>query len=100
MTTTRKRRQILTPEQRAEHDQQSVDGWNARFPVGTTVWYWHSLPFGPVTETTVRADAFIAYSGEPVCFLKGISGYVSVFHVFPPDEARREHLKPRQLTQG
>ena len=88
----KRRQQLLTPDQQAEHDQKIVDEFNARFPVGTRVWYWKTLPFGPVVETTVRGPAFTSDAGLSVCFLTGISGYVSTMHVREIDESRRQDL--------
>jgi hypothetical protein len=88
----KRRKQRLTPQQQIEHDQRILDDFNTQFPVGSRVWFQKWLGFGPVCETTVRAAAFIADSGQSVCFLQGISGYVSVWHVQPIDESRRQDL--------
>ena len=90
---TKRRRQLLTPQQQAAHSQRILDEFNTRFPVGTRVWFWKSFPFGPVCETHVREAAFIADSGEPVCFVQGIHGYVSIWHVQEIDESRRNDLR-------
>lgn len=63
-----------TPEQQAEWDQKCIDTFNGYYPVGSRVWYWSSLPFGPVKETVIKRGAFFADSGEMVCFLEGVSG--------------------------
>jgi site-specific DNA-cytosine methylase len=89
---TKRRRQKLTFEQQAAHDAKILEYFNRAFPVGATVWFWKTLPFGPVQETSVRGEAFWADSGEPVCFLKGISGYVSIWHVQSVDESGRGDL--------
>ena len=92
-TVERRRKQRLTPEQQAEHDQRITDDFNRAHPVGSECWYWSTLPFGPVRETRVRHEAFISDSGEHVCFLDGVSGYVSIWHVTEPKEAQRQSVK-------
>lgn len=89
----RRRKQRLTPEQQAEHDQRITDDFNRAHPVGSPCWYWSTLPFGPVRETRVRGEAFVACSGEHVCFVEGVSGYVSIWHVTEPKEAQRQHVQ-------
>ena len=92
MMPVKRRRQLLTTAQTIEHNQRILNEFNTRFPVGTRVWYWKTLPFGPICETTVRREAFTADSGQAVCFLQGFSGYVSVSHVQAIDESRRKDI--------
>jgi len=82
----------MTPEQRAKHDRDVIENFDREFPVGTVVWFWTTLPMGPVKETKIRGGVLIADSGQPVCFVKGVAGYVSIYHIFPVDEARRPYL--------
>jgi hypothetical protein len=88
----KRRRQLLTPAQAAEHAQKIVDEFNQRFPVGSRIWFFRTLPFGPVVETTVRGEAFTSDSGHAVAFLQGISGFVYCLHVWPVDESRRQDM--------
>jgi len=92
MNAIKRRRQRLTAEQQEAHEEQIIADFDAAYPVGSRVWYWKALPFGPVLETTVRGGAFIADSGEAVCFIEGVSGCVSVWHVHTIDESRRQDL--------
>lgn len=91
-TRTKKGRTLLTPEQRADQERDTIQDFNHRFPVGKKIWFWKTLPFGPVIETTIREEAYIADSGHCVCLLQGISGYVSIWHIQPIDESRRADL--------
>lgn len=61
--------------------QDACDKFNREFPVGTVVEYWSTIPFGPKRETKVRGEAFVAASGDEVCFVAGVAGYVSIWHV-------------------
>lgn len=90
---TKRRKQRLTPEQQAEHDQRIADDFNRAHPVGSQCWYWSSLPVGPVRETRVRGEAFVADSGDCVCFVEGVSGYVSIWHVTEPKEDQRQSVR-------
>jgi hypothetical protein len=91
-TVANRSKQRLTPEQQAEHDQRITDDFNRAHPVGSPCWYWVSLPFGPVRETRVRTAAMVACCGHHVCFVDGVAGYVSIWHVTEPKEAQREHV--------
>ncbi len=88
----KRRKQRLTPEQQAEHDQRITDDFNRAHPVGSACWYWSSLPSGPVLQTCIRGPAFVSDAGEHVCWVYGVSGYVSIWHVTEPKEAQREHV--------
>lgn len=90
---TKRLRQLLTPEQQAEYDQRITGDFNRSHPVGSACWYWLSLPFGPVRETRIRGEAFIADSGALVCFVEGVSGYVSIWHVTEPKETQRQTVR-------
>lgn len=92
---TRKRR---ARGDQAANAQAMAERFNREFPVGTHVWYWQSLPFGPVVETFVRSEAFVSHGGDPVAFLHGVSGYVHTEHVQAIDEPRRAAVQPRVLT--
>jgi len=81
MNATKKSRTRMTPAQQAEHDQRTIDEFNRDFPVGSECVYWSSLPFGPSKATRIRSKAFTADSGHPVCFVEGVSGCVSIFHI-------------------
>lgn len=61
--------------------QRQVDEWNARAAIGDQVRYWHVLPIGPTTDTTVKSEAFVASCGEPCLFVTHVGGYVSLNHV-------------------
>lgn len=90
----RKGRTLMTPEQQAEHDRQIVANFNAKYPVGTAVWYWETLmPGTPVLETMITGPAGTAPNGDAVCFVDGVSGWVSIWHVQEPNESQRPHLE-------
>lgn len=91
-TRTRKGRTQRTPEQQAAHEKQIIDAFDQQFPVGTSVWYWQSLPFGPVTETKIRYGAWFLDCGEPVCKVEGKGGGVSIWHITAVDESRRDQI--------
>src|SRR5688572_733300 len=91
-TRAKKGRTLLSPEQSHERDAKLIADFDSSHPVGSNVWYWTSLPFGPVRETTVRRSACIMPSGEPVCFVDGVSGCVSIWHISAVDESRRSQI--------
>lgn len=78
----RRRRQRLSAEQQAEHERREIADFAARFPVGAAVHYYSTLPFGPVVETTVASEPWALGSGHVAVKLAGISGGVSIYHVF------------------
>jgi hypothetical protein len=39
---------------------------------------------GPSRETKIRGEAFVTDGGQHVCFVEGVCGYVSIFHVTKP----------------
>ncbi len=90
---TPKRQMKMTPEQQAEHGAKMLAEFDRRCPVGTKVWYYTILPFGPVKETTVQKKAWLLKDNHPVCKLRGISGGVSIFHIFAIDESRRTSIQ-------
>lgn len=57
--------------------------WNERMPVGTRVYYQHWIPNGDITMHVTDSPAFTSYSGNAVIFLKGISGFVGLNHIWP-----------------
>lgn len=65
----------------AAHEKSMCEKFNAKFPVGTRVVYWSTLPFGPAIETRIRHGAWILASGDPVCKVDGVAGGVSIFHI-------------------
>ena len=74
----------MTPEQREQHQQEMANAFDARFPVGSEVWYWSSLPFGPKRRTRIRDGAtYIPSYDGPVCKVEGVPGFVSTFHITP-----------------
>lgn len=60
-----------------------IKKFNEQFPVGSTV-MWRSVGMKeyPYKEYEVRTAAFTSSSGEPVTYVKGIIGYVSVLEDF------------------
>jgi hypothetical protein len=77
--------------------KELIEQFNRESPVGTAVWYWKTLLFGPVLETTVREPAMVVLEGDsnagvPVVFLAGVAGYVSLFHVTVPLESQRDYV--------
>jgi len=73
--------------------QECVDGFNRKFPVGTIVWFWRSLAFGPIEETAVRTEAFVSDCGAAVVFLFRVSGYVDICHITPVMERPRSDVR-------
>lgn len=71
-----------TPEQQAAHDRQILADFDARFPVGTRVRYFVTLPFGPLRVTTIRSRAWRLGDGEAVASVDGQAGGVSIWHIF------------------
>lgn len=64
---------------RRKEAEQIIEKFNSLFPVGSTV-PWRSVGIDGVdhSDCTVTQAAYISNSGEPVCFIKERSGYVSV----------------------
>lgn len=93
MSGVPKSRTKRTPEQQAEHNQRSIGEFDSMYPVGTTVWYWTALPFGPVRETKIKHGAWALGSGDLVCKVEGVSGGVSIWHIQQVDESRRSEIK-------
>ena len=75
MLRTRKRR-----DRAGGNAEMCCEEFNRKFPAGSRLHYRETLPFDPPKEAVVCGAAFVADSAEPVVFLKGISGYVSIFH--------------------
>jgi hypothetical protein len=76
---------MKTPKKPTKADaSRRVRDWNLKFPeVGVSVGY-HSVISEPEhTVHTTRGPAFVACSGEPVMFLNGVRGYVSLDAVEP-----------------
>ncbi len=78
--------------------KEAAEEFNRKHPVGSPVWYWQTLTFGPVLETTVREPAYVippgqSNAGMPVAFLAGKAGYVCIFHVTEVREDQRAHVK-------
>lgn len=93
MRETKKRRARRSDE----HVQNDIDEFNAKYPVGTTVWYYLKLPFGPVYETAIRHAAWALDCNEIVCKVRGKAGGISIRHIQLPDESRRDDL---EFTDG
>lgn len=63
-----------------------------KYPVGTPVWYWKSLPDGPKVAATVRTAPFV--EGDEVrCFLHNVRGVVSIDFISPREEAKTQSRK-------
>jgi hypothetical protein len=62
-----------------KHIEKLVEKFNQLYPVGSKVMLRkvasNSFPY---KEYTVRAEAFIANSGQPVAYFNEISGYFSI----------------------
>lgn len=63
-----------------ERRQGALTRWNALNPVGSEVWFFPIAGRVERELRRVRSEAFLSSSGEPVVFLEGRSGYVSVDH--------------------
>jgi hypothetical protein len=94
---TQKRRTRGGPDPKLAKRQ--VELFNRNHPVGSRVWYWQSLPHGPVLETKVRYPASLLPSGMPVAMVEGVSGYVGIDWICPVDEDRREAVNPTVLER-
>ena len=74
---------IATSDRPREHVlQDRVRDFLKKYPVGTPVWYWKSLPNGPKVAATVRTAPF-AEADEVRCFLNGVRGVVSIDFISP-----------------
>jgi len=93
----RKKRTRRTPEQQEKHTKDIIDKFNAEHPIGKVVWYWSTLPFGPVKETKIWDSAWALPSDEIVCKVDGIAGGVSIFHITDVDESRRDIMNIEKL---
>ena len=82
----------MTPEQQGKYNERLIVAFNKTFPIGTKVWYFTTVPFGPIKETTIRGKAWLLKSGHPVCKVLGVSGGVSILHVKPVNESLRPSL--------
>jgi len=96
----RKKRTRRTPEQQAEHDQEIIDKFDAQYPIGKTVWFWTTLPFGPVKETKIRDSAWVIPSDLILCKVDGVSGGVSIFHIAEGDDSRRDQIRFVDRLEG
>lgn len=61
--------------------EAAVAAFNAKAPIGTPVRYWKGLREGDGAEGTVRSEAYVSASGDPVVFIHGCSGYMALSHV-------------------
>lgn len=59
--------------------------WNERYPTGTRIGYFPVLgqPAVPMEERVTGGAAFLSESLDPVIFIDGRSGYVSLYHCRP-----------------
>lgn len=98
MNKSRARKGWCKAARTPEAVQKTCDEWNALHPIGTAVRYWEVLPFGPIFDTTIRGEAFVAASGDPVVMLTGKAGFVSIWHIVaaadlhPEAEPKYAHL--------
>ena len=67
-------------------ENPAVSAFNEKFPVGSRLGYRSSLRAKKVVMCEVVAPAFTSASGESVCFVTGVSGYVSTDHLVEVDE--------------
>jgi hypothetical protein len=74
--------------------------FNRELAVGAKIWFWRTLPFGPVLETTIRGAAFVSDAQVPVAFIAGVAGYVSIFHITPPLEAQRPFVNFANIAES
>ncbi len=99
--TRSKARFRLTPTKSLQDARNQVQSFNARHAVDEVVWYWRTLPAGPVTETRIRLAAYVLSTGDgrafPVCQLNGVAGPVAVCHVGDVQRDRRSTVKPEVI---
>lgn len=62
--------------------QDRVRDFLKKYPVGTPVWFWKTLPDGPKVAATIRSAPF-AEQDEVRCFLHGVRGVVSSDFISP-----------------
>lgn len=67
--------------------EAEVKAFNERFPVGSPVWYYPIFGADGHVGATVRYPAFVAESGEVVCWIEGVRGYVLCSHISERAEA-------------
>lgn len=58
--------------------------WNGLCPEGTAVRFYGTWGlWTKYRDSKTRSTAFLSSSNEPVIFLEGVAGYVSLYHVEP-----------------
>lgn len=67
-----------------ELSQGLCEAWNRRFVEGTPTRFFRTWGrWGDFHDSKSRSSAFLSSSGEPVIFVEGVAGYVSLYHVEP-----------------
>lgn len=64
-----------------KHDELLVENFNLKYPEGTPVAYHPFIGDPECTEHTTRGQAYMDNADQPVIFLNGKSGCVSLEHV-------------------
>lgn len=91
-------RRAISQRPREEVLLDQARDFDKRFPVGTEVWFWRSLPKGPKVATTISKEAFVAASGDVCCFVAGVSGYVGCDFITPREAEVRSPQPAPQPT--
>ena len=60
--------------------QRTVDGWNAKHPIGTAVHYWGAAKVGAGTVSRTRSEAW-QVSAYPMVLVEGFAGGIALTHV-------------------
>lgn len=67
-------------------EKQKLEAWNRDVKPGQSVLYFPVAGVSIGVPAVVESEAFLLLSGEPVVFLKGKSGVVSIDNVFKVNE--------------
>lgn len=68
--------------------QDTVDRFNAAYPVGTPVRAWPGVKGDHTgTDTKTRSEAYVLSGHTPVVFVEGHSGCIALTHIQPLESA-------------
>lgn len=93
-------RRSISQRPRAEVLLDAARDFDKRFPIGTAVWFWRTLPGGPKVATKVRGAAFVSEALVVCCFVEGISGCVGCDFVSAREEPASPPTAEERLPSG
>lgn len=67
-------------------EQQLVEDWNQKYPLGTPVRYWTGVREGEGKEGKTRTEASLLSGHSAVVWVTGQPGCISLSHVEPIEE--------------